>query len=674
MYFRNRDFANPWVVAVVGLSVGLFCSVQGQEKPPALVAAPTQHAPLSRGEPSIPYLDPGKISQEYRSYSDPKPKVVKTGPVNATTVSKAAEELIEFELADKKCRPLSGVCVRVGAKWSCTYQLQYEGIPLAKTTDALCIIHHDGHALVFRERNTPRKVNATKASVDRKAAVAVGQKAFKERGKAPRAAVADPALEVWVDGERNGQLCWTFVVTNGSVAKPAAARYWVAAVGEARVVAVENLIHHAHTGTVTGTVWATTPLQPTQSLPLGSLDVACRMVGGRARPTGPAGEYSFIPVQGNTRIRATLAGPACMIENHGEGPVLVRTRSGNEGGPINLEFDAKGEFEIAQVSAFYWTSVARDFAKDFLLPSHLWQLTTRVNIDATGNAFFSSADVSLNFFRAGNGYPNTAFSDVLLHEYGHAIDFVHGGILDGGYSEAFGDALAILVTRQPLVGRDFRGPGTFLRDARRVITFSSSAPEPHFAAQIYAGFTWDLIQQLKKRSEHHTDEDSFDVAKRLILAADTMNPKDIPDAVRLAFLADDDDGDLTNGSPHFVELAAAADSRRIHRPRDPVITPGPRHAYIGGRGTHHLAAGTGTGMYFWNSAQRLVTLKLEKADGDFWYYCEKEPPGHRWAFDRKATGRGQFAVWFIPADSADGNRVFFHFAQRVTPDAPTERK
>ena len=657
-------------VAVVLLRGGV--RDDGRRRPVAPQAVAKEHGPFKADDPTIPYLDVAKVSQAYKFYADPKPKVVKAGPVNAATMSKAAEELIAAELADRKCKPHTGACLRAGDKWLCTYQLQYEGIPLAKTTDAMCIIHHDGHALIFRERNVPRKVNATKATVERKAAALVAQEDFKRRTKAEKAEATDPSLEIWVEGELQGHLCWTFTIMNGSVVKPQAARYWVAAVGDVRVMAVENLLHHVQGGSVTGAVWATTPLQPTQSLPLSYLDVTCGKIRG-PRPTGPGGEYAFIPAGGSARIRVKLAGPACVIENHGEGPVLARDRRGDEGGPINLDFDAKGEFEIAQVSAFYWTGVARDFAKDFLLPSHLWRLTTRVNLDDTCNAGFNGADVSINFFRAGNGCLNTAFSDIVLHEYGHAIDFVHGGILDGGYSEGFGDALAILVTQQPLVGRDLNGPGSAIRDARKFVMYPSSRPEPHFVGQIYAGFIWELIQQLQKHG-HRSGEDAFEVAKRLILAADAMNPKDIPDAVRLAFLADDDDGHLTNGSPHFAELAAAADSRKIPRPPDPVTTPGPRHAYIGRLGTHHLVAGAGTGMYFWNSAERLVTLKLEKADADFWYYCEKGPPGHRWAFGRKANSSGRFAVWFIPADSSEGRRTFFHFAQRVTPDFPSPAK
>ena len=60
-----------------------------------------------------------------------------------------------------------------------------------------------------------------------------------------------------------------------------------------------------------------------------------------------------------------------------------------------------------------------------------------------------------------------------MHEYGHGIDAVKGGIVHGGYSEGFGDAMAVLATRQPCVGRDFFGAGTCLRSASDVILWPS---------------------------------------------------------------------------------------------------------------------------------------------------------------------------------------------------------
>jgi hypothetical protein len=89
--------------------------------------------------------------------------------------------------------------------------------------------------------------------------------------------------------------------------------------------------------------------------------------------------------------------------------------------------------------------------------------------------------------------------------------------------------------------------------------------EVHAIGRRYAGFTWELVQQLKKT---YSDEEAFRLATRLVMAAGAANPSNIPDAVRLSFVADDTDGNLSTCSPHFKELAAAADSRSIPRPPD----------------------------------------------------------------------------------------------------------
>jgi hypothetical protein len=168
----------------------------------------------------------------------------------------------------------------------------------------------------------------------------------------------------------------------------------------------------------------------------------------------------------------------------------------------------------------------------------------------------------LNFFKAGDDCLNSAYCDVACHEFGHAVDDQFGDIQDGGYSEGFGDALAILITRNPLIGKDFQGKGTSLRDARIVSNWPPVDPEVHEVGKIYGGFAYELIQQLT--SKLGGEDKAYAAAKQLILGAAALNPKDTPDAVLQSFLVD-----RQNGSPFFSELAAAADSRKIPRPSSP---------------------------------------------------------------------------------------------------------
>jgi hypothetical protein len=199
-----------------------------------------------------------------------------------------------------------------------------------------------------------------------------------------------------------------------------------------------------------------------------------------------------------------------------------------------------------------------------------------VNIDDTCNAFFDPNEHTLNFFKAGDGCANTAYCDVACHEFGHAVDDQFGDILDGGYSEGFGDSLAILITRDSIIGRDFQGKGHHLRNATEIHTWPPSDPEVHEVGKIYGGFAWELIQQLK--SKLSSEDSAIAAAKQLILGAAALNPKDTPDAVRLSFLVDQQ-----NGSQFFNELAAAADSRKIPRPHSPGDVDDP-HVLAGSNG------------------------------------------------------------------------------------------
>lgn len=490
--------------------------------------------------------------------------------IRTVTGADAIEPVDEIDQAQREAMGLGGTAGPGSPKWFIDHALQYNGVRLAKQSSVLAIVGANGQLLYTRKRAMPSSVDGTMPTVSAEEAVQVARRDAGESFSSLDPECGDPQLEIWVDPDLKGKLTWTFNVTSPSVEKPEARQYWIAAVGDASIVSWESLIYDTHHGAVTGTLWENSPLHSTGSKTLGDVKVIRTGGGAGSLVTDPDGRYAFPTGSGNATLTASLSGPFCVIENKA-GAVLKRSHTGGVVNPIDLNFGAAGEFQTAQVSAFYWTNVAHELTKDILGPGDLAKLPTRVNINASCNAYWNGS--SINFYRAGGSCPNTAYSDVVLHEYGHGVDHRKGGIVDGGYSEGFGDALAIFGTRQSCLGRDFTGAGSCLRQATDVITWPPSSPQVHFVGRIYGGFTWELIQQLKNT---YSEDGAYDIATRLVLAAAAGNPSSIPDAVKLSFLADDDDGDLTNGSPHFAELAAAADSRKIPRPIDPT----PRMGYV----------------------------------------------------------------------------------------------
>jgi hypothetical protein len=456
-------------------------------------------------------------------------------------------------------------------KFITIHPLAYQGVPLSKGSDYLSVVNGEGRLLVTRKRGLPAKVDSVQASVSAAEAIAVARQAAGQgfAGIDPEQTKAE--LQIYVDGEQNGNLAWTFSVSSGSLTQPDVRRYWVSAVGQPRVLNWESEVHHTHHGQVTGTMWVASPLlspNPTESRELPSLEDR-RSTDGATQITGANGRYAFTTGAGSAEIRARLRGPNFFIDNQ-SGPTMEVAKTGTPANPIDLNFGAANEDQLAQVTAFYWSNFARNLARSILGPGDLAALRVRTNINDSCNAYWDGS--SINFFKSGNGCPNTAYSDVVLHEYGHGVDAAKGGILDGGYSEGFGDALAILGTKQACLGRDFLGPGTCLRRASDVILWPPApGEEVHAVGRRFAGFTWELVQQLKQT---FAEDDAYDIAARLILGAAAANPSNTVDAVRLSFIMDDNDGTLSNGSPHFRSLAAAADSRNIPRPPPPQVAGG----------------------------------------------------------------------------------------------------
>ncbi len=450
-------------------------------------------------------------------------------------------------------------------KWFILYPVNIQGVPVAKYSDVLTVIDDSGAMLYLRKRNLPTSLNASRATVGAAAAVTTARRHAGSALEAQATASA-PKLEVWVEPTLEGKLSWTFTLSNASLTDPVVRRYWVSAVGQPRVLAWENEVYHTHAGAVSAQVWDASPLTPAVNHLLPDLRVT-RAPGGEVIVTGLDGRFGYNTGGGLATISGGLQGPWSAIQNLA-GPVLSASASGTPPALVNLNFAASGEFPTAQTSAFYWTNATFQMTRsilDPLNPKPFLNLPTRVNLAGQCNAFWNGS--SINFYRAGGGCPNIAYADVVAHEYGHGIDHWRGGILDGGYSEGFGDAVGILLTRQSCLGRDFSGLGTCLRPATAVSMWPPPAGSGvHETGKRYAQFTWQLVQELKKT---YSEEESFLLARRLVLAAAAANPLNIPDAVRLSFIADDTDGNLANGTPHCRQLAAAANSRTIPNPGCP---------------------------------------------------------------------------------------------------------
>ena len=109
---------------------------------------------------------------------------------------------------------------------------------------------------------------------------------------------------------------------------------------------------------------------------------------------------------------------------------------------------------------FYQVNRIKDVVKGWL-PSNTWltqQLTVNVNLNQTCNAYWNGS--TLNFFKSGGGCGNTGeIAGVSLHEFGHGIDQNDGTgtAPDGATGENYGDTTALIALHNSCLGAGFLG-------------------------------------------------------------------------------------------------------------------------------------------------------------------------------------------------------------------------
>jgi hypothetical protein len=262
-------------------------------------------------------------------------------------------------------------------------------------------------------------------------------------------------------------------------------------------------------------------------------------------------------------------------------------------------------------TAFYHVNRIKEVAR-FYDPANAWlrnPLTVNVNIDSSCNANWDRT--AINMFRAGSNCNNTGENaDILVHEWGHGYDDNDGGGGDRP-SEAYSDVVAILYSRDSCMGRGTFNDGskctgygdtcltcTGFRDfdwnARQAKTpatptgfaqarcpsdtSSFSGPckrEPHCESYVSseafydlatrdlpaAGMDQDSAWQLVDRLWYQTRPGSGGDAYTCLLPL--SNSCGATSWYQRMRVADDDDGDLANGTPHAAELFAAFNRHKI---------------------------------------------------------------------------------------------------------------
>jgi cysteine-rich repeat protein len=232
----------------------------------------------------------------------------------------------------------------------------------------------------------------------------------------------------------------------------------------------------------------------------------------------------------------------------------------------------------AQLDSFVYANQAKTFARTKLNPSLAWLnqvISVNVNENQTCNAFSTGDDV--HFFKSNTMCENTGrIADVVYHEFGHSLhnnSIIAGvGAFDGSLSEGLADTNAVSMTLDHGLGRGFFFNDTPLRDLDPVGVEKKwpqdADGEPHDEGEIIGETLWDLRKALNAKLG---DAAGFTATEKIFYGI-MQRAHDIPTSTYAeALVADDDDGNLMNGTPNQCEINAAFG---LHGLADPSVTIG----------------------------------------------------------------------------------------------------
>ncbi|MCF7809530.1 T9SS type A sorting domain-containing protein [bacterium] len=181
------------------------------------------------------------------------------------------------------------------------------------------------------------------------------------------------------------------------------------------------------------------------------------------------------------------------------------------------------------------------------------------------NAFSSAQGI---FFGRGRNYDNFAlYADVIYHEYTHSVTSeVYGNHAlpyegeSGAMNEAWSDYFPCSITDEPLMGEGgLMGANRYMRNLDNNLTYPDDIQdEVHADSRMISAAMWHSREVLGK-----------DYCDSLFHFARYHYARDFSSYFQDILLTDDDDGDLTNGSPNY-QILYEEFTRHGIGPGDPV--------------------------------------------------------------------------------------------------------
>ena len=301
-------------------------------------------------------------------------------------------------------------------------------------------------------------------------------------------------------------------------------------------------------------------------------------LGGNPMTTSEAGTLSWSPDAPQT-LTTNVAGTFAAIVNKAtDGTPATAELLLQPGGATVWDPSADAHVD-AQVQTYLAVNAAKRYVREQIdpdMPTLDDPMIANVNIENACNAFFDGD--TINFFQASARCQNTGvLEDVVYHELGHAVHIhqvIEGvGAFDGALSEGASDFLAASITNDPAMGRGFFYTDEALRhlDPEGLENqWPRDIGEIHHTGLIFGGLFWDMREAMIDKLGQREGER---VVNQLFVAT-LRRAASIPTSMIEALAADDDDGDLTNGTPNECVIRGAYGRHGLRTATGAVRAPG----------------------------------------------------------------------------------------------------
>jgi hypothetical protein len=482
---------------------------------------------------------------------------------------------------------------RMGRSWTFTFEQAFRGLPVVdgrvdvRVHMSGKIVHLGIPALLLpADFDALPKLGADEATIAAWAAVAAEPQTTPQPGKQKAARLvivgradgggrAQPAL-AWevqiraVDSDGQGPIGRAFVdARTGALLEYRNDKHECGFAGcglaHAEAAAPAPLAIPVPT-TVTVRGWCRTGVSPVSAPVLVTLPgVEVNVPGYGVFVTDQNGQFT-VDLAASVQITVRCDGVHTSLIQGGNAATRNATLNPGTAATVTLAGSGSSANVLAHTTTLWWVSRVNEFTRGVLGDTP--QLDTAddvvptVNLASTCNAYYTNN--SINFYAAGGGCNNTAGASVIAHEWGHGLDDLHGGISQtNGLSEGWGDIVSMYLLDDATVGHDFTTTGGIIRTGNNNQQYPGGSGV-HAQGQSWMGFAWKFRQNL--RSALGTAQ-AVQVSNDVVLASIAANAQNQADAVVAAFQADDDDGVLGNGTPHYSQLAAACNSHSLPYPQ-----------------------------------------------------------------------------------------------------------